>query len=213
MLRKIAYILFLLGVCSTIAQAQFIPWSQFDTTKSLFPVYFEKQDTIPIINLPTVVVYPQRILGNDRFSRDYIILALKVRKVYPYSKLAVRVLDEIKDTLVHMEQDRARRRYIKAYERALLAEYKVELVKMKVSEGRILIKLIDRETGHTSYDLVEQMRGTLSAYFWQGLARLFGETLKVNYDPKGADKLIEEIVVKIEQGNLEPLPIREFKLR
>jgi uncharacterized protein YicC (UPF0701 family) len=164
-------------------------------------------DTLPTITLPTLVVYPYRVLGNDRFSREYIALAQKVRKVYPYARLAIQVLNEINDTIAKMDKDRARRRYIKEYEKALLSEHKTELIKMKVSEGRILIKLIDRETGKTSYNLVEEMRGTMSALFWQGLARLFGETLKVNYDPKGKDFLIEEIVIKIEQGKLEPIPL------
>lgn len=213
MVVKLGLVIIVSILSSILLRAQVLPWEKLEPYKSLFPAYIDGQDTIPTINLPTVFIYPQRKLGHDRFSRDYIKLALKVQKVYPYAKLAVRVLQEINDTIVHMDKDRARRRYIKAYEKALLAEYKMELVKMKVSEGRILIKLIDRETGRTSYDLVEQMRGTVSALFWQGLARLFGETLKVNYDPKGVDRLIEEIVVKIEQGNLEPMPLREFKLK
>jgi hypothetical protein len=190
-----------------IVTAQQLPWQKIYPKRFIFPAVIIDGDTIPVITLPTLVVYPQRILGNDRISREYIALAQKVRKVYPYARLAVRVLNEINDTIAQMDKDRARRRYIKEYEKALLSEYKAELVKMKVSEGRILVKLIDRETGKTSYELVEQMRGSVSAMFWQGLARLFGETLKVNYDPKGKDAMIEEIVVKIEQGKLEPIPL------
>ncbi len=193
--------------------AQELPWQKIYPKRSVFPSVFVDGDTIPAITLPTLVVYPQRILGNDRFSREYIALAQKIRKVYPYARLAVRVLEEINDTIAKLDKERARKRLVKEYEKALLAEYKTELVKMKVSEGRILVKLIDRETGKTSYNLIEQMRGTVSAIFWQGLARLFGETLKVNYDPKGKDALIEEIVVKIEQGKLEPLPLPKSEIK
>ncbi|HON18074.1 MAG TPA: DUF4294 domain-containing protein, partial [Salinivirgaceae bacterium] len=136
-----------------------------------------------------------------------ILLAIKVLKVYPYARLAVEILDELKDTLATMEKDQARRKFLNAYEKALFSQYKADLTRLKVSEGRILLKLIDRETGRTSYELVEEYRGKFSAYFWQGIARFFGENLKVKYDPLGEDRLIEEIVRKIEAGQLEPIPI------
>ncbi len=194
-----------LGLKSLTAQQ--LPWMKLFPERTLFPATIVNGDTTIIITLPTITVYPTRILGNDRFSREYIALAQKVRKVYPYARLAVEVLNEINDTIVKMDKEKAKKRYIKDYEKALLAEYKTELVKMKVSEGRILVKLIDRETSKTSYELIKEMRGNVSAFFWQGIARLFGETLKVNYDPKGKDRMIEEIVTKLEQGKLEPIPI------
>lgn len=181
--------------------------------QKIFPTFVIDGDTIPSITLPTLVVYPQRRLGNDRFSHEYIALARKVLKVYPYAKLAVRILDELEDTLKFMDSKSAQRRFLKAYEKALFVEYKEDLVKMKVSEGKILLKLIDRETGRTSYQLVEEFRGKMSAMFWQGVARLFGENLKERYDPKGEDRLIEEIVRKIEAGQLEPFPLPQKSQR
>lgn len=172
-----------------------------------YPAVIVDGDTMPHIRLPAVTVYPRRVLSNNRSSREYIAMAKKVLKVYPYARLAVKVLKEINDTILIMDKTSAQKKYVKAYEKALLAEYKAELVKMRVSEGRVLIKLIDRETGETSYNLIETMRGKSSAFFWQALARLFGETLKVNYQPTGEDRMIEEIVVKIEHGVLEPMPL------
>jgi hypothetical protein len=69
-----------------------------------------------------------------------------------------------------------------------------------MNQGRILIKLIDRETGNTSYDLVKQLRGSFSAFMWQSLARLFGSNLKSEYDPTGEDRLIEVAIKQIEAG-------------
>lgn len=198
-------LIFIISISS--AQAQQPPQVKQYPKGRLLPAIVIDGDTMPVITLPTVVVYPTRTLGNDRASREYIALAQKVRKVYPYARLAVEVLAEINDTIAKMDLERARKRYIKEYEKALLAEYKTELVKMKVSEGRILVKLIDRETGKTSYNIIKEMRGSVSAFFWQGIARIFGETLKVNYDPKGKDRMIEEIVVKLEQGKLEPIQL------
>lgn len=73
---------------------------------------------------------------------------------------------------------------------------------MTISQGRLLIKLIDRETMNTSYELIRQYRGSLSAAFWQGIARIFGTNLKEEYDPYGEDIIIEIIVTEIESGNL-----------
>ena len=164
----------------------------------LYPATIVDGEKMPLISLPTIIIYPKRILSNDRVSKEYITLARKVKKVYPYARLAVKVLAEIQDTISTMDKASAQKKIVKEYEKRLLAEYKTELMDLTVSEGRILIKLIDRETGKTSYNLIETLRGKPSAIFWQGLARLFGETLKVEYQPFGKDKMIEEIVVKIE---------------
>jgi len=172
-----------------------------------YPAIIVDGDTMPLIHLPPVIIYPQRKLTNDKASKEYITLARKVLKVYPYARLAVKILIEINDTISTMDKASAQRKYIKEYEKQLLAEYKTELVNMTVSEGRILIKLIDRETKRTSYKLIETLRGKSSAFFWQAIARLFGETLKAEYNPKGEDRLIEEIITKIEQGQLEPFPL------
>jgi hypothetical protein len=77
---------------------------------------------------------------------------------------------------------------------------------MTILQGRILVKLIDRETGHTSYDLVKQLRGSFQAWMWQGVAQLFGNDLKGEYDPQGDDRVIESIVRRIENGELAATP-------
>jgi hypothetical protein len=73
---------------------------------------------------------------------------------------------------------------------------------MTITEGRILIKLVDRETGNTTYEVVKELKGNLSAFFWQSIAVVFGSNLKVHYDAKGEDKMIEDIIWKIENGQL-----------
>jgi hypothetical protein len=76
------------------------------------------------------------------------------------------------------------------------------LRKLTFTQGRILIKLIDRETGHTTYEIVKELKGSLSAFFWQSVARIFGSNLKMEYDAKGDDRMIEDIVIRIENGML-----------
>ena len=85
-------------------------------------------------------------------------------------------------------------------EKEMLRKYSKELKKLSISEGAILIKLIDRETNKTSYELIEEFKGSVPAFFWQGIARLFGNNLKTHYNPDGEDKEIEKIVRNIERG-------------
>ena len=83
-----------------------------------------------------------------------------------------------------------------------IAEFEEELRSLTITQGRLLIKLIDRETGHTSFELVRELRGSFPAFFWQTIARLFGSNLKTKFDPAGEDELIDQIILLIESGQI-----------
>lgn len=89
---------------------------------------------------------------------------------------------------------------MKRAEDELRASFEKELRGLTISQGLILVKLIDRETSHTTYEVLQEFRGAAAAVFWQGLGRLFGYNLRVEYDPIGEDKMIEEIIQMIEAG-------------
>ncbi len=125
-----------------------------------------------------------------------------VRRVYPYAKLAGIKFEEYNELLLELPTENQRKRAMKQAEMELRAQFEDELKRLTFSQGLILIKLVDRETSHTSYDVVREFRGMVSAVFWQGLGRLFGFNLRTEYDPEGEDKLIEEIVQMIEAGVL-----------
>jgi len=113
--------------------------------------------------------------------------------------------DKLYEVNIHMqtlETEKERKDYIKVVEEELLGNYTDDLKKLTITQGKILIKLVYRETGNTSYNLVAELRGRFSAFFWQALARLFGNNLKMGYDPYGEDRQIEEIVVLIENGQI-----------
>lgn len=159
-------------------------------------------DTIPTVYLAGVeIVAP---LSPEAAARQQAYLKLRrdVIRVYPYAKLASTKLKYINDQVATMTNERQKKRFIKETERELKNQFEQELKKLTMTQGRILIKLIDRETGSTSYSLVKELRGTLQAFFWQGLARLFGENLKSEYDASGEDQMIEQIVRQIESGQL-----------
>ncbi len=157
-------------------------------------------DTIPRIVLQPVLIMPKKVYKNKHDKIKFLRLVRKVKKVLPYAQLANKKLREVEANLGKYEAKKDQRKYIKSVDRALKAEYGDELKKLTISEGRILIKLIDRETGDTSYELIDELRGSFSAFMWQSLARLFGDNLKTAYDADGEDKLIEEIILRIEAG-------------
>ena len=159
-------------------------------------------DTIPTVYLVGVeIVAP---LSPEAAARQQAYLKLRrdVLRAYPYAKLASMKLKYINDQVATMTNERQKKRFIKETERELKEQFEQDLKHLTVTQGRILIKLIDRETGNTSYALVKELRGTLQAFFWQGLARLFGENLKSEYDAAGEDQMIEQIVRQIENGTL-----------
>jgi hypothetical protein len=101
-----------------------------------------------------------------------------------------------------LKTEKERKAYIKSVEKDVFAEYADDMREMTITQGRLLIKLIDRETQNTSYVLIKDYRGKLAAAFWQGIARIFGTNLKEEYDPYGEDALIESIILEIEAGRL-----------
>ncbi len=159
-------------------------------------------DTIPFIRLREIVIMPPKVFKSKREARRYRRLARKIKKVLPYAKIAKRKLIEIETEVSKMNNQREIKKFINEKDKELKAEFEGQLREFTVSEGLLLIKLIDRETGDTSYSLIQDLKGNFTAFMWQSVARLFGSNLKAEYDPEGDDKLIEEIVLRIENGQL-----------
>lgn len=170
-------------------------------------------DTIPNVSIEEVIIFPRLVFKNRYRERRYSKLVRDVKKAYPYAKLANDKLLNMESEFVKLQTEKERDKYIKTVEKQLMNEFGSELKKLTVTQGRILLKLIDRETGNTSYELVKELRGTISAVFWQTIARLFGSDLKAQYDPKGADKLIERVVRMIETGQIKVEDTSKIKQR
>lgn len=159
-------------------------------------------DTILVSTIEEIYILPMHKFEKKRDLRRYQRLVKNVKKVYPYAKLAGKKYDEVVENLDNYETEKDKRAYMKQVENELKEEFEGDLKKLTISQGRILIKLIDREIGETSYDLLKEFRGSISAFFWQTLARIFGHNLKSSFDPNGEDKLLNEIVMLIENGQL-----------
>jgi len=202
--------LFLLLIfCAIVFQSQAQDIVRIDTIKdpSLIDGYIvqgliEKNDTLIHVPLRTIIVRPPFRFKSRRQKRRYSRLVLYVKKVYPYSQIVSEQLKDIHDNLDDYETKKEKSRYIKKKEKELKKEFEGKLRKLTFTQGKILIKLIDRETGYTTYEIVKELKGSLNAFFWQSVARLFGSNLKVEYDAKGDDRMIEDIVIRIENGML-----------
>ncbi len=158
--------------------------------------------TYPFVELKEIIVIGKMPRGVRFDYRRHARLVYNVRRVYPFALIVRDEFGRINRLLETLPTDRAKRDFLQSYEKDLLAQYEGDIRKLTFTQGKILIKLIDRETQNTSYDLIRQYRGKFSATFWQGVARIFGANLKSNYDPNGDDYLIEYIVREIEAGRL-----------
>ena len=153
------------------------------------------EDTIIISKVPEVEILAFK--DYDEKLR-YFILKRKVLKVYPYAIKAKAKLTAIQIGLDSIPKRRHKKRYTKEIASWVKDEYAQQLKQLTMSEGRILVKLVYRETRFTSYELVKSYRGRFNAFFWQTLAKLYENDLKAKYDPisNREDMLIEHIILQ-----------------
>jgi hypothetical protein len=157
-------------------------------------------DTIPVFNLYPVYVYTDYVFKNKRQYEQWTRVKYNVKKVYPYAILAAAKLKEYDRVLERMPDEKMRKTYLGVCERELKNEFEDELKDLSITQGRILMKLIDRETGKTTYEIVKQMRGGFQAVMWQAVARVFGNNMKDEYDSAGEDVMIERAIHLVETG-------------
>lgn len=162
----------------------------------------ENGDTLLIVYLPEVDIDLMQRYLQIIDTRQGRRLANNVRKVYPYAKLAGAKMQEYDSVLANVSDKNERNRLMKQAEKEITDQYTEELKDLTITQGLILIRLIDRETGNTSYQVVQELRGKVRAFFYQGFARLWGYNLKTEYDPHNnpEDDEIETIMTLLERG-------------
>lgn len=165
-------------------------------------VFIADGDTIPLVDLRPITITDFRVDRTKREQRKWDRMMTRVVKVYPYAKVAGELMNEYERQLDALQTKKQRNEYLDMAEAELKQEFEGEIRDMTVREGYILIKLIDRQTGDTSYELIRELKSGFTAFMWQAVARLFGSNLKDQYDPEGDDRLIEEIVAMIEAGEI-----------
>ena len=176
----------------------FLPFQVLAQDKTGENLYLLEGDSIPQygISLKEVVVFqPLRFKSREELKR-YIILRRRVFRVYPYAKLAAERLTVLNERLEDIESKRGRKKYLKRLEKFIYQEFEEELKKLSKSQGRILIRLVHRQTGSTTFDLVKELRTGWKAFVYQTTASLFQLSLKDQYNPEEVleDYLIEDIL-------------------
>lgn len=161
-------------------------------------------DTSYIFNLPVVRIVGEKLYGDAEKDKQFRRLRYHVTKVYPYAKLASQKFSDYNEELMNVGSNRKRRLLLKQKEKELKEEFADVIKKMTVTQGRVLVKLIDRETGESTYDIIKEMRGGFKAFIYQGIAKLYSGDLKERYNPKEneEDEMIERIVLMIEAGQI-----------
>lgn len=155
-------------------------------------------DSVPnaSVQLDEVVLFPPLQFASYDSAKQYAILRARTLKVYPYAKLAADRLQILNERLNTIKKKRQRRKYLKRLESFIYGEFEQELKKLSRSQGRILIKLVHRQTGFTTHELVKELRNGWRAFIYQTTASMFKLTLKQEYDPEEnkEDYYIEDIL-------------------
>lgn len=167
--------------------------STANTKPVMLPTTVINGERIPWILLREVVITDTRVFKTPADRARYNRLKYNVLKVLPYAKFAEDRYDRLQRELAVTSGKREQKRLIKTCEKEIKTMFNREIKKMSISQGEILIKLIDRQTGNSSYELVRDLRGGVSAFFYQSVAKIFGHDLKNTYDPD-QEREIEYII-------------------
>jgi hypothetical protein len=159
-------------------------------------------DSVQYMEMNNVYVYPQLTFKNKKQAKAYMRLVTNVKKVLPIAKEARQLLFETTEILETLPTKEAKDAHIKKVESEIFRTYKPKMKKLTYSQGKLLIKLIDRECHSSSYEMIQAFMGPFRAGFWQTFAWAFGASLKKQYDPEGVDRLTERVVLMVEAGQI-----------
>ncbi len=169
-------------------------------------IYYSMQvvggDTIYNARLPETVVFPRLKFKNDKERLEYTKLVRDVKRALPYANQVSQSIIETYEFMETLPDKKAKQKHLEAAQKYIMSEYKPKMKKLTKNQGKILVKLIDRQTNSSAYDIVKSLVGPVKATFYNTFAGLFGNSLKAEYDPEGKDKMIERIVIEIQQGTL-----------
>ncbi|MBO4690322.1 MAG: DUF4294 domain-containing protein [Paludibacteraceae bacterium] len=193
-MKRILYILFLLCLSANMYAAQ----QHMDSCM----VRVENGDTIYMAWLHDVWCYPPLKFKNKKQEKFYWRTVRDVKKCLPYAKMITQDMAYADRELAKLPDKKSQRKWWKQFERQLYKKYEKDFRGMYASQGMMLMKLLDRETDRTSYELIKEYKGKASANFWQFVAKLFKNDLKEEYDAADKDRITERVINLVEAGQL-----------
>ncbi|KAA6325204.1 hypothetical protein EZS27_025555 [termite gut metagenome] len=168
----------------------------------LVPVCVYEGETIPYVQLPVVYVFKPIVCTSEREKKEYNKLVHDVKKILPVSREVKLILSETYEYMQMLPNEKSKQAHIKIVEKGFKEQYDAQIKTLTFSQGKLLIKLIDRACNQTSYDLVKALMGSFKAVFYQSFGGLFGVSLKKEYNPQGEDKLVERVILLVESGQI-----------
>ena len=159
-------------------------------------------DTFYLAHMHNIYVYPKLKFSNKQQERFYWKTVRDVKKTLPFAKLLTQEMIFADKQLTKITDQKKRKQWWKKYEKYLFKKYEQDFRKMTASQGQMLMKLMDRESDRTSYEIIKHYRGKASANFWQFIAKLFKNDLKEGYDAEDKDRIVERVINLVEAGQL-----------
>ena len=188
------------------AQKEFVPANEDLKIQVVFykkaQKEFYKGDSIDVIIMPELPVYPPLKFKNKREAMRYNRLVYNVKKTLPIAKMVNQTIQETYEYLETLPTTKEKDAHIRAVEKGIKKQYTPQMKKLSYSQGKLLIKLVDRECNQNSYQIVKAFFGPFKAGFYQAFASIFGASLKKDYDPEADDRLTERVVRLVEAGAL-----------
>lgn len=185
--------------------------SQGQEKKSLYPALVEEIRVeegmgVPIIVLRPVYCFPTKKFTSRRqqakYEKEYARLVYNLKKVYPYAVQASVILKEIDLEYATLTSAKEKKAYLSRMEKEAFQEFEKPLRSFTYSQGRLLIKLVDRQTNKTAYKILKDFKGGFAAFFWQSVAVIFSSSLKYEFDAEGNDRMLNELILLYEAGLL-----------
>lgn len=173
-----------------------------ESTLSVVQAIIVGNDTIPFFVLPTYYCYPPLKFKNKKEEQFYWRTVRDVKVVLPYVRHIRMVMEKTNEALMSMPDKASRDAYMKNFEKRIYKENETKFKDLTLNQGKLIIRLLDRETNNTSYELIKAYRGSFSAGFWQVFALVLGADLKTKYGTKEEDAVIERVIVLVEAGQL-----------
>ena len=159
-------------------------------------------DSVQYVEMSPVYVSPELTFKNKRQQQAYVRLVRNVKKVLPIAKEVRQILIETAEDLETVPTKKEKDEHMKRVEEAIVKEYKPKMKKLTFAQGKLLIKLVDRECNSTAYEAMKAFIGPVRSGMWQAFAWMFGASLKKGYDREGVDKLTERVVLMVEAGQI-----------
>lgn len=193
------YLLIVLLFLGDVLHAQEEERFEMPPVPIIVPTTLIDGERVPWILLKEVKIYRRRVFKTEADRKAYNRLRYNVLKVLPYAKIAQQKYDQLYRDLAMVDSNKEKKKLIKQCEQDIKDMFYKEIKNMSVSQGEILLKLIDRQTGTTSYELVKELKGGIPAFFYQSLAKVFGHNLKSEYN-RETDRDIENIIRNADKG-------------